>query len=333
MKFIEKKPSSSLSGSNLNKFTIGDDSQAPKEYAASQHGNDPSLLFDPISQKWYAIHGPADREAFNAGTLQPIGTGGGGGATGLSGVTGQAGPAGLQGVTGLPGETGMGAQGVTGVQGNTGVQGETGLGAQGITGLSGDTGSQGDTGIQGETGLGAQGDTGIQGDTGTQGATGLDGPTGAGGMQGATGVQGAGLANTYTLTPTDITNIQSYPGLVLVPALGLGPDQGIVWETIEFLCDLNSGTPYSTTANFFINIIGNYPGGQKFPAGNTANNGNIGLMTSSGRKNRRIFHNNGADMMIQTGNGQHLLLMLDGPATSGTENVQVRVTYRIVDML
>jgi len=102
-------------------------------------------LFDPKTQKWYAIHGQAERDAFGAGTLAPIGTGGGG-STGIQGVTG----IGAQGLTGIPGS--VGPQGVTGL---LGVQGDTGLaGLQGATGLLGDTGYQGNTGVQGSTGVG-----------------------------------------------------------------------------------------------------------------------------------------------------------------------------------
>jgi len=140
-------------------------------------------------------------------------------------------------------------------------------------------------------------------------------------------------SNTFTLNPGGVAALASYPGLTLVSGADLEFNQAIVWETLEFRCNLNSGTPYTTTANFFINIIGNYPGGQRFPAGDTANNGNLGLLTEAGRDNRRMFYRNGADMQIQAGPGNDLLLMLDGPATGGTEPVQIRVTYRVVDML
>lgn len=141
------------------------------------------------------------------------------------------------------------------------------------------------------------------------------------------------LTSTITLTPLDLADLSNYPGALLVSGAALDTNQGIVWESIEFLCDLTSGTPYTTTANFYMNISGNYSGGQKFPAGDTPENGNIGLLTAAGRKNRRFVFNTTPDMQIQSGNGNDLLLMADGAITGGTESVRVRVTYRIVDML
>jgi len=147
------------------------------------------------------------------------------------------------------------------------------------------------------------------------------------------GAPPAPLTATYTLTPTDLSNLTGYPGLTLVSASGLSANQGIVWNSIEFRCDLTVGTPYTTTANLYMNISGNYGGGQKFPAGDTLENSSIGLLTASGRLNRRFVFNHTHDMQIQSGPYSDLLLMADGAITSGTENLYVRIVYQIVDML
>ena len=182
---IDKKPSHRSSGSSENKFLIGDNTQRPKEFAANVNGNeDPALIYDPISLEWYLIRNQADRDAFEAGTLTPLGPG----PTGPAGIDGQTGP---QGITGMMGPTGMtGTQGVTGTKGDTGTQGQTGV--AGDTGLAvqGVTGQKGETGIQGVTGSGVQGATGTQGVAGATGVQGTQGDTGTQGVAGATGTQG-----------------------------------------------------------------------------------------------------------------------------------------------
>ena len=160
------------------------------------------------------------------GTPGPAGTNGTNGAVGATGVqgptglTGAQGPIGLTGATGVQGPTGLtgatGPQGPIGLTGATGVQGPTGLtgatGVQGPIGSTGLTGAQGPIGLTGAVGAtGAQGDQGIQGETGATGAVGatgaqgIQGETGATGLQGIQGPAGVGIAQTLSLSDSNLT--------------------------------------------------------------------------------------------------------------------------------
>ena len=144
----------------------------------------------------------------------------------------------------------------------------------------------------------------------------------------------SGLTSSLTLTPNDLLSLGNNAGsayVTLVSAAGLQAHQAIVWQSIEFMCDLTGGTPYTTTANLYIDIGGNYSGGQRFPVGDTVANGNLGLLTATGRVDRRFVYNLTPDMQINT--QDDLNLKADGPITGGTQDLKVRVTYQIVDLL
>jgi hypothetical protein len=200
---IEKKASHRFNGSSENKICIGDNTgTSVKEYAVSQQGDDPSMLYDPATEKWYAIGNNSDREDFENGILPGINDT----VTGPVGATGSMGDTGVAGSTGLQGPTG-----VQGVQGDTGIQGE-----QGDTGLA----IQGDTGVQG-----IQGDTGVQGDQGDTGILGNQGTTGVGSPTvfvsaeltgtGANQDTAHGLGGTPTKILVSVTDDQSGAGFVI----------------------------------------------------------------------------------------------------------------------
>ena len=76
-------------------------------------------------------------------------------------------------------------------------------GPQGPIGSTGLTGAQGPIGLTGATG--AQGPIGLTGATGVQGPTGLTGATGATGLQGIQGPAGVGIAQTLSLSDSNLT--------------------------------------------------------------------------------------------------------------------------------
>ncbi len=137
-----------------------------------------------------------------AGPQGPIGSTGLTGAQGPIGLTGATGPQGPIGSTGLTGAQGpIGLTGATGAQGPIGLTGATGV--QGPIGSTGLTGAQGPIGLTGATG--AQGPIGLTGATGVQGPTGLTGATGATGLQGIQGPAGVGIAQTLSLSDSNLT--------------------------------------------------------------------------------------------------------------------------------
>ena len=132
----------------------------------------------------------------------------------LFSVNGTPGPAGTNGTNGAVGATGV--QGPTGLTGATGVQGPIGLtgatGPQGPIGSTGLTGAQGPIGLTGATGLtgltGAQGSIGITGAIGPQGPQGIAGTNGNNGATGPQGIQGpagVGIAQTLSLSDSNLT--------------------------------------------------------------------------------------------------------------------------------
>ena len=142
------------------------------------------------------------------------------GADGVDGVDGSAGPQGIQGATGPQGNQGL--QGVTGPQGVAGPTGADGIdGAVGSTGPAGPAGADGIDGVVGATGpAGADGIDGAVGATGPAGADGIDGAVGATGPAGADGIDGAvgttgpagpagndgiGIAQTISISGSDLT--------------------------------------------------------------------------------------------------------------------------------
>jgi len=208
-------------------------------------------------------------------------------------------------------------------------------GATGATGATGNDGATGPTGADGATGpSGADGATGPSGNTGTSGTTGAAGATGPSGADGSTGATGPGGASSsviVTLQPSDIEGLSSYPGFTLISAsdLLLESNQAIIVQSVEFYIDGSGGIPYTTTANLFLNYVGNYTGGQLFPAGNTPNNSNIGLLTSA-RPLYRYIQCSANDQNIPF--QSDLLLNADGPivATGNAVSMDVRVTYQVV---
>lgn len=191
-----------------------------------------------------------------------------------------------------------------GGQGATGVQGVTGL--VGATGTSGSTGLMGPTGTQGITGLSVSGTTGPRGATGVQGTT---GPAGGGG-----GLQEA----TVTITPLQITSLDTYPGVTLVPTQ---TPKAIVLHSIEFFVDFLT-TPYSSSADFQINYLGNFPGGMTIPT--------TMLTTTNPNLRRQFVFNVSTQLALPF---TDLILMATGPITGGDSNLKVRVRYEALTVL
>jgi hypothetical protein len=134
---------------------------------------------------------------------------------------------------------------------------------------------------------------------------------------------------TVTLTPADLAGLNSYPGKTLVSAAGLTSNQVIVVTALEFSLTYNT-TPYTTTANLYLNYSGNYlTVAQAIPAGNTTANNNTGMLTSS--KNTYRYVQNGmvdGDFPPQ----QDVILMSDGAISNGNSDLRVRVTYIITGL-
>ncbi len=125
-----------------------------------------------------------------------------------SSTPGPQGPAGADGVDGVDGSAGpQGIQGATGPQGNQGLQGVTGpQGVAGPTGADGIDGAVGPTGPAGADGIdGAVGATGPAGADGIDGAVGTTGPAGPGGPVGPAGNDGIGIAQTISISGSDLT--------------------------------------------------------------------------------------------------------------------------------
>lgn len=144
---------------------------------------------------------------------------------------------------------------------------------------------------------------------------------------------------TITLTPAQLGNMVWASSGILLVSLGDAPGHGaanpmLVWETMEFLCDLRGGDAVAytmTNAHFYTNIDGNYPGGQKIPLGPTADNGSVGLLTRTGWLNRRIVFNSIQDMFINTSDS--INLSINEMITGGNRDVKIRVTFRVIDAL
>jgi hypothetical protein len=119
-----------------------------------------------------------------------------------SSTPGPQGPAGADGVDGVDGSAGpQGIQGATGPQGNQGLQGVTGP-----QGVAGPTGADGIDGAVGATGpAGADGIDGAVGATGPAGADGIDGAVGTTGPAGPAGNDGIGIAQTISISGSDLT--------------------------------------------------------------------------------------------------------------------------------
>ena len=134
---------------------------------------------------------------------------------------------------------------------------------------------------------------------------------------------------TVTLTPSDLAGLNQYPGKTLVSGGGLASNQVIVVTALEFSLTYNT-TPYTTTANLYLNYSGNYltvP--QAIPAGNTTANNNVGMLTAS-RNTYRYVQNGMVDGDFPP--QQDVILMSDGAISNGDSNLNVRVTYIITTL-
>ena len=134
---------------------------------------------------------------------------------------------------------------------------------------------------------------------------------------------------TVTLTPSDLAGLTSLPGKTLVSGGGLASNQVIVVTALEFSLTYNT-TPYTTTANLYLNYSGNYltvP--QAIPAGNTTANNNVGMLTAS-RNTYRYVQNGMVDGDFPP--QQDVILMSDGAISNGDSNLNVRVTYIITTL-
>lgn len=141
-------------------------------------------------------------------------------------------------------------------------------------------------------------------------------------------VSGGLLQNTVTLQAADLASLHIFPGYTIVPATGLTATQAIIVYSVEFYYTFSS-SPYTTTANLFLNYGGNWPGGQTFPAGRTTNNANIGLLTETSPI-YRFVQNSANDQNVPT--QMPVLLNADGTITGGGGQLKVRTTYKIVDL-
>ena len=134
---------------------------------------------------------------------------------------------------------------------------------------------------------------------------------------------------TVTLTPADLAGLNSYPGKTLVSAAGLTSNQVIVVTALEFSLTYNT-TPYTTTANLYLNYSGNYlTVAQAIPAGNTTENNTVGMLTSS-RNTYRYVQNGMVDGDFPP--QQDVILMSDGAISNGDSDLRVRVTYIITGL-
>ena len=134
---------------------------------------------------------------------------------------------------------------------------------------------------------------------------------------------------TVTLTPSDLAGLTSLPGKTLVSGGGLASNQVIVVTALEFSLTYNT-TPYTTTANLYLNYSGNYltvP--QAIPAGNTTANNNVGMLTAS-RNTYRYVQNGMVDGDFPP--QQDVILMSDGAISNGDSDLRVRVTYIITTL-
>ena len=141
-----------------------------------------------------------------------------------------------------------------------------------------------------------------------------------------TAVGGAGSSlssTTVTLTPSDIASLNTYPGITLVPAVG---GQQIIVHRLDFYMHY-SGTPYSSTANLFLNYDGNWSASWLIPAG-----GNVTapLLTASRDTYYSAFNTATQQYVLP---GSAALLMSDGTITGGNSNLIVRVIYELIDPL
>ena len=134
---------------------------------------------------------------------------------------------------------------------------------------------------------------------------------------------------TVTLTPSDLAGLNQYPGKTLVSAAGLASNQLIVVTALEFSLTYNT-TPYTTTANLYLNYSGNYlTVAQAIPAGNTSANNNVGMLTSS-RNTYRYVQNGMVDGDFPP--QQDVILMADNNILDGDSDLRVRVTYIITGL-
>ena len=134
---------------------------------------------------------------------------------------------------------------------------------------------------------------------------------------------------TVTLTPSDLAGLNQYPGKTLVSGGGLASNQVIVVTALEFSLTYNT-TPYTTTANLYLNYSGNYlTVAQPIPAGNTTANNNVGMLTAS-RNTYRYVQNGMVDGDFPP--QQDVILMSDGAISNGDSNLNVRVTYIITTL-
>ena len=139
------------------------------------------------------------------------------------------------------------------------------------------------------------------------------------------------LQTTVTLSPSDLAGLNSYPGKTLVSAsaLGLTSSQFIVVTALEFSLTYNT-TPYTTSANLYLNYSGNYlTVAQPIPAGNTTANNNVGLLTSS-RNIYRYVQNGITDGDFPV--NQDVILMSDGAIANGNSDLRIRVSYIITTL-
>ena len=144
------------------------------------------------------------------------------------------------------------------------------------------------------------------------------------------GLGSSGVNQTIvTLTPADLAGLNSYPGKTLVSASGLTGNQVIVVTALEFSLTYNT-TPYTTTANLYLNYSGNYlTVAQAIPAGNTTENNTVGMLTSS-RNTYRYVQNGMVDGDFPP--QQDVILMSDGAISNGDSDLRVRVTYIITTL-
>ena len=134
---------------------------------------------------------------------------------------------------------------------------------------------------------------------------------------------------TVTLTPSDLAGLNQYPGKTLVSGGGLASNQVIVVTALEFSLTYNT-TPYTTSANLYLNYSGNYlTVAQPIPAGNTTANNNVGMLTAS-RNTYRYVQNSMVDGDFPP--QQDVILMADNNILDGDSNLNVRVTYIITTL-
>ena len=134
---------------------------------------------------------------------------------------------------------------------------------------------------------------------------------------------------TVTLTPSDLAGLNQYPGKTLVSGGGLASNQVIVVTALEFSLTYNT-TPYTTTANLYLNYGGNYlTVAQAIPAGSTTKNNTSGMLTAS-RNTYRYVQNGIADGNFPP--QQDVILMADNNILDGDSDLRVKVTYIITTL-